>query len=101
MLESLIALLGIFFGIIGANLFASIAPDKSLGFTANTLIGVFGSVFFIKSFGRLGFSPPAIVQNGNMDLILLATNLSVSFFGAILFLLLFRFVTRKYNLNVF
>ncbi|MGB5555220.1 MAG: hypothetical protein WBM83_11220, partial [Flavobacteriaceae bacterium] len=64
MTGTLITLISILIGIIAANTFAYFKKNYSFGFTGNTLVGVFGGIFFIKSFGRLGFDPWAIMENG-------------------------------------
>ncbi len=87
MLESLVALLGITIGIIGLNIFTLFYPKLSFGLVGNSIIAVFGSVFFMKSFGRLGFNPQAIVSLGTINLTLLFINLVVSILGAIVLLL--------------
>jgi len=79
--EGFIALLSIFFGIIGANSIVIFRKESSLALKGNTLVGVFSSVFFIKSFGRLGFDPTSIVTHLDDQLWLLGINLTVSFFS--------------------
>ena len=86
--EGLIALLSIFFGIIGANAIILLRKKSSLALKGNTLVGVFSSVFIIKSFGRLGFDPTSIVTHSEDQIWLLAANLSVSFFSGLFGVLL-------------
>lgn len=81
MVESFIALASILVGILGANTFGFIWKPYSLGTIADTITGVFGSILFIKSLGRLGFDPNAIMQTGSLDLALLMLNFIVSFLG--------------------
>ncbi len=86
--EGLIALLSIFFGILGANSIVFFRKESSLALKGNTLVGVFSSVFFVKSFGRLGFNPSAIVADHGDQIWLLTINLLVSFFSGLLGVLL-------------
>ena len=48
MTDTLIAIISIFLGMIGANIFAAIKKKYSLGFIGNTITGIYGSIFFIK-----------------------------------------------------
>ena len=82
--EGLISLLSILFGIVGANSIIFFRQESSLALKGNTLVGVFASVFFIKSFGRLGFNPTSIVTHPDQHLWLLGINLTVSFFSGLL-----------------
>jgi hypothetical protein len=81
---TVISLLSIVLGILGANLFGLLKPRITLGFIGNTIAGVFGSIFFIKSFGRLGFNPQAIMSTGEANYYLLILNLLISIFGGLL-----------------
>ncbi|RUA09079.1 MAG: hypothetical protein DSY82_06365 [Flavobacteriia bacterium] len=81
MTETLIALISIVIGIIGANITGKWFTKFDLGFTGSTLAGVFGSIFLIKSVGRLGFDPVAVMQSGNVDILLLIINFTVSLIG--------------------
>jgi len=90
MTETLIALLSILIGIIGANLIGYFLKKYSFGFTGNTLIGVFGSIFFIKLFGRLGFDPISIMKLGSANFNLLIINFLVSLLGGVLAVILIR-----------
>lgn len=90
MTGTLISLISIFIGIIAANLLAYFKKKYSFGFTGNTLIGVFGSLLFIKTFGRLGFDPWSIMNNGDFDGFLLMVNLLVSAIGSTIFMILFK-----------
>jgi len=80
MTQTIIALLSIIAGILGANIFGK----NHFDITGRTLAGVFGSIFFIKSLGRLGFNPNAIMQNGTTHLLLFVINMLVSFFGGVI-----------------
>lgn len=81
MTESFLSLLSIVFGIIGSNLIAFIYKKYSFGLIGNTIIGVFGSVFVIKLFSRLGFGTSFIVNSGDISFFLLIINLIISIFG--------------------
>lgn len=95
MTATLISLISILVGIIGANTAGFIFKKYTLGLTGNTIVGVFGSVFLIKSIGRLGFDPKSIVQVGNIDFKLFILNLLVSFLGgAITMLIVYKIKTR-------
>ena len=90
MTGTLISLFSILFGIIGANFTGLIYKKYSFGFLGNTIVGVFGSILVIKLFGRLGFNPWLIINNGDFDALRLAINLFVSFLGGCLGLLLLK-----------
>ena len=79
MTDTLVSLISIFIGIIGANLTGFIFKKYSFDLVGNTIAGVFGSIFFIKSFGRLGFDPSAIMESGSTDIPLFILNSIVSF----------------------
>jgi uncharacterized membrane protein YeaQ/YmgE (transglycosylase-associated protein family) len=97
MLESLIAIISIVAGIIGANLFGFIFKKYSFELVGNSIAGVFGSIFFIKSIGRLGFNPIDIVKTGTINHKLLIINLIISFFGAVIALILLKIIYVKLN----
>ena len=97
MTETLISLISIFIGIIGANITGILYKKHSFGIIGNTITGVFGSIFFIKSFGRLGFDPISIMQNGTFHSSLFIINCMVSFLGGILVLFFVKFIERKLN----
>ncbi len=84
MTDTLISLISIMIGIIGANLTGFFVKKYSFGFTGNTIAGVFGSILCIKSFGRLGFDPISIMQSGSTNLLLFFLNCIVSFAGGAL-----------------
>ena len=90
MTETLISLVGIFIGIIGANLTGFAYKKYSFGLIGNTIAGVFGSIFFIKSFGRLGFDPISIMQHESVNYNLFIINMIVSFFGGAIALILIK-----------
>ena len=81
MTQSIIALLSILAGIIGANLFGKYFKKHSFGIIGNTISGVFGSILFIKSFGRLGFDENSIIETGEVNMMLLVLNIAVSLIG--------------------
>lgn len=81
MTQTIISLLSILMGIIGANIFGEIFKKYSLGIIGNSIVGVFGSIFFIKSFGRLGFDPNSIMDTSEINIMLLTVNILISLFG--------------------
>ncbi|MDO6490888.1 MULTISPECIES: hypothetical protein [unclassified Cellulophaga] len=97
MTGTLISLISIIIGIIAANLTAFFYKKYSFGFTGNTLIGVFGSVFLIKSFGRLGFDAWSIMQYGTFNNSLFIINCFVSALGGVLGLYLLKKIKNKVN----
>jgi uncharacterized membrane protein YeaQ/YmgE (transglycosylase-associated protein family) len=94
---TLMPLISIFIGIIGANIFGKVKKEYSFGFTGNTVAGVFGSIFFIKSFGRLGFDSWAIMQNQTFHLLPFLINCLVSIGGGVLALILLKKLNNKMN----
>lgn len=99
MTHTLISLISIFIGIIGANITGYIFKKHSFGIIGNTIAGVFGSIFLIKSFGRLGFDPKSIMQFGNVNSILFIINSIVSYFGGSLAVILISKLKKKMNNN--
>jgi len=97
MTETLISLVSIFIGIIGAIITGLIFKKYSFGFIGNSIVGVFGSIFFIKSIGRLGFDPIAIMHEGSVNYSLLILNLTVSFLGGGIALFLIKKLKMKMN----
>ncbi|PCH77495.1 MAG: hypothetical protein COB98_03180 [Flavobacteriaceae bacterium] len=81
MTATLISIISILIGILGANAMGVFYPKYSRGFIGNTILGVFGSAFLIKSIGRLGFGPKAIMFSGTVNLTLFSVNMFVSFLG--------------------
>ena len=81
MTATLISLISIFIGILGANFTGYIFKKYSFGIIGNTIAGVFGSIFLIKSFGRFGFNPQSIMQFASVNHTLLIINIIVSFLG--------------------
>jgi len=99
MTGTLISLISIVIGIISANTFGSVFKKYSFGFKGNTLIGVFGSILLIKTFGRLGFDPWSIMNNGDFDVVPLIINILFSALGGVLGLIVSKFVVSKMNEN--
>ena len=97
MTGTLISLVSILIGIIAANIFGVFYKKYSFGFIGNTLVGVFGSVFFIKSFGRLGFDPWSIMQNESFNTTLFVVNCFVSILGGVLGLVVAKLIYKKLN----
>lgn len=97
MTKTIISLLSIVFGIFGANVFAYFFKKYSFGFTGNTVLGVFGSILFIKSIGRLGLSPNFVVVDGHSSMLLLTGNLILSFLGGCFFLYFVFFLKKKFD----
>ena len=99
MTATLISLISIVVGIISANIFAFVFKKYSFGLIGNSISGVFGSIFLIKSIGRLGFNPKAIMQLGEVNLVLLSINIMVSVLGGIVAVFLFFKLKNKMNIN--
>ena len=99
MTATLISLISIFIGIIGANSTGYVFKKYSLGIIGNTIAGVFGSIFFIKSFGRLGFDPQSIMQLGSISYSLFFINAIVSFFGGGIAVILISKLKKIMNKN--
>ena len=97
MTDTLISLISIFIGIVGANVAASLFKKYSFGIIGNTIAGVFGSILLIKSFGWLGFTPQLIMQSGDFHLSLFIVNSMVSFAGGSLAVILISKLRRKMN----
>lgn len=92
MTDTLIAIISIFIGIIGADVFGAVKKNFTMGFTANTIAGIFGSIFFIKIFGRLGFDSISIMESGDVDVVLFAINMAVSLLGAVIGLIAVKII---------
>ncbi|WP_298502450.1 hypothetical protein [uncultured Maribacter sp.] len=97
MTGTLISLISILIGIVAANSIGFMYKKYSFGMIGNTIVGVFGSVFLIKSFGRLGFSPWYIMNNGDFEGLLLCINIVVSAIGGALGLVLAKVIKNKLN----
>ncbi|CDF80171.1 hypothetical protein BN863_24590 [Formosa agariphila KMM 3901] len=97
MTGTLISLISISIGILGANLMGYLKKEYSFGFTGNTLVGVFGSIFLIKTFGRLGFDPWAIMYADGFNGFRLLVNLLLSALGGALGLIVVKMMYNKLN----
>ena len=97
MTDTLISLISIFVGIIGANMTGFLFIRHSLGLTGNTIAGVFGSIFFIKSLGHLGFDPIYIMESGSTNFLRLSTNLMISFLGGAVAIVIAKRMKQKMN----
>ena len=97
MTATLISILSIFIGIMGANLSGLLFKKYSFGFTGNTIAGVFGSIFFIKSIGRMGFSPKFIVHAEQVNYGLFSINILISFIGGFLAVMIIHKIKTKLN----
>ncbi len=97
MTETIISLLSIVFGIVGANLTGVISKRHTFGITGNTIAGVFGSVLFIKSVGRLGFDPMSIIQSGSLNGTLFIINAIASMVGGVVAVIIAKMVKNKMN----
>ncbi|MCK5815378.1 MAG: hypothetical protein KAH07_05480 [Flavobacteriaceae bacterium] len=99
MTDTLISLISILIGITGANITGHFFKKYSFGIIGNTIAGVFGSVFLIKFFGRLGFDPQSIMQLGNVNYTLFLINSIVSYFGGSFAVILISKLKNKMNNN--
>lgn len=81
MTETIISLISIALGIIGANFTGLKFKKYSFGLIGNSIAGVFGSIFLMKTLGRIGFDPISIMQNGTFNGLLFVVNCVVSFLG--------------------
>ena len=97
MTDTLISIISIFVGMIGANILAVFFTKYSLRFIGNTIAGIFGSIFFIKIFSRLGFDPMTIMKTGDINIVLFSINMLVSFFGGVLGLIFAKKMITKMN----
>lgn len=97
MTDTLISLISILIGIIGANLTGFVFKKYSFDIIGNTIAGVFGSIFFIKSFGRLGFDPKSIMQSGDVNIYLFTINSIVSFCGGLITVIIIKKIKNKMN----
>ena len=97
MTDTLISLISILIGILGANITGYIFKKYSFGIIGNTIAGVFGSIFLIKSLGRLGFDPKSIMLLGNVNYNLFIINSIVSILGGSFALILIFKLKNKMN----
>ncbi len=97
MTQTIIALLSILAGIVGANIFGIVFKKYSSGIIGNTIFGVFGSIFFIKSLGRLGFNPNSIMETGDVNLLLFIVNIVISIMGGVLAVFIANKIKNRMN----
>lgn len=97
MTDTLISIISVFIGILGANVFGLINKKFTMGFTGNTIAGIFGSIFFIKLFGRLGFDPLSIMKSGDLNVMLFTINMLVSLLGGAVGLISINLIKNKLN----
>ena len=97
MTATLISLISIVFGIVGANLTGLYLKKYTFYFIGNTIAGAFGSIFFLKTFGRLGFDPNSIISSGSVSYFLLVINLTVAFLGGALAVILIKKLQLRMN----
>lgn len=97
MTDTLISIISIMIGIIGANVTGFVFKKYSLGLIGNTIAGVFGSILLIKSIGRLGFDPKSIMQLGSVNLNLFILNSFVSFCGGAIAIILIHKLKIRLN----
>lgn len=100
MTGTLISLISILLGIIGANSTGFVFKKYSFGVIGNTIVGVFCSILLIKSFGRLGFDPLSIMHNGIFDNSLFIINCLVSVLAGAFGLIIINFIERKFNKKI-
>jgi len=99
MTSTLISLISILIGIVGGNCTGYIFKKYSFGMIGNTIAGVFGSIFLIKSFGRLGFDPQSIMHLGAVNSNLFMINAVVSFIGGSFAVVLISMLKNNMNAN--
>lgn len=97
MTDTLIAIISIFTGMFGAHLLAAVKKKYTLGLIGNTMAGIFGSILFIKLFGRLGFDPMSIMKSGGTNSALFAVNIFVSFLGGAFGVFIIKLMKKKLN----
>lgn len=97
MTPTLISLISIIIGILGANLTGFIFKKYSFELVGNTIAGVFGSILIMKSFGRLGFDPMSIMASGKTDWLLFFLNIIASFSGGMLAIIFIKKLQIEMN----
>jgi len=95
MTETILSLVSILLGIMGAVLIGALNSKISFGITGNVIVGVFTSVFVVKTFGRLGFAPNDIITNQQINYLLLLVNVVVSILAGALGLLACSKIKKK------
>lgn len=99
MTETVISLISILIGILGAHSAGFVFKKYSFGIIGNTIAGVFGSILLIKAFGRFGFDPSSIVHPREFNISLFFINVIVSFLGGSFAVLLIAMLKNKLNTN--
>ena len=99
MTQTIISLLSILAGIIGANIFGKIFKKYSFGIIGNTISGVFGSIFFIKTFGRLGFDPNSIMETDELNIMFFTVNIVISLIGGGIAVFIANMIKNRMNKN--
>ncbi len=89
---SFISLIGILFGILGANSILFWNKKKSIGLIGNSIVGVYSSVLYIKIVGRI-FN---LKTNSNSDYLMII----IIFVGSFIVSLIFVYLTKKVLLNL-
>lgn len=97
MTTTFISLISILIGILGANLAGIVFKKYSFGLIGNTIAGVFGGIFIIKFFRRLGFDPNSIVHLETVNYSLFTLNCFVSFFSGVIAVILISKLKQKFN----
>jgi len=96
MTATLLSLLNISCGIIGAVAIGYWFKKYSLGITGNVIIGVFGSILMTKTFGRLGFDVSHIVNGTEINFLLLVILLVMSLLAGGMSLMLAKSVSSRF-----
>lgn len=99
MTETVISLISILIGILGAHSAGVVFKKYSFGLIGNTIAGVFGSILVIKAFGRFGFDPSSIMHLRGFNLNLFSINVLVSFLGGSFAVVLIAMLKNKMNRN--
>lgn len=87
---SFISLIGIMFGVLGANFIFFLNKSKYLGLTGSSIVGVFSSVLFIKIISHL------VHLESNPSILLI----TLIFLGAFVVGFIFSFLTKKMLLKL-
>jgi len=95
MTATVIALLSIWLGIFGGLSYSLFNKNTEIYYIKRIIVGVFGSIFFIKALSKLGFTPFDILANGSISIPLLILNFTVSFLGGLVAVFVLRKVERK------
>lgn len=95
MTATLLSLLNIAMGILGAVLMGYRFKKHSLGLTGNAIAGVFGSILITKTLGRLGFDVGHVISGGTINTVLLIILLTTSFLAGIGSIVLIKKATSR------